>query len=633
MKNRKKSTYRKELNAFFRALEISLNLYSGHYGLHRLQKKRLELLRDSLERESTAIIAMVAQKRTGQENVSHHIKVNKEGISYLDVILDGKNKQLSVAVKFSRTEKHTGYFKRATEQILLRVDADKQTLMVCPVVSIKPRNKQHSFVIKEAEEEGGVSHTCVSHNGKKEPKRLWEKRVLQENKGQTLCSRLARIQKMQSTEQLVNILHYMKQIGDAFTGMHKSGITHFDAKSDNILFKWINTDEKNIPYYTLIDRPGEDAAKNNELAPYKRFVPSAVLEKTGVTWGRSIPHCCEATGSYGQKVHWGYNELKELLKYCGLQKALLAQTIENAKDSRRELYGHAVDSYAYLYSFYEQICGTKELGQIFRPFLSEKIAAVLREMQHPEKSWPPELTVERIQQDFARFCTEKNLGNVWQDVCDTAEGIPAQNSNQSLEQMALRHKHESIVLTEYLKEKLELNWCYTWTMWLLDTIEWAFGSKKSRKEAYQDIKSLLEHGHENSLEKIREAMNAIDVIIHKGLLHDHDGSLGRELRRVKDTLFDMMVQMCYSEEQKPVSVNHLVRLIEMKKRLRRKLNTLSKRRRAPEMKWGDDIPRSRIGGAEVRIKKVKFKKLGNHSVGFFSEQPTHVMGKEKWKKP
>lgn len=356
-----------------------------------------------------------------------------------------------------------------------------------------------------------------------------------------------------------------------------------------------------------------------------------------MTWGKSIPHCHLGKGVAGDSVYWGISELKAILEFCRLPKDTIAQVIEGAKDDTRKLYGHAVDSYAYLYSFYEQICGSAELSQIFKPFLAEKIKAVLAQMQDIEQPWPPELTVEGIQEDFAKFCTEKNLDLVWQNVCDAATMVPAENPDMSLKQIARKHKYQPIVLTEYLKEKFELNWCYTWTMWLLDMIEWVFGSEKSRKEAYQEIKSLFEHGHENSFDKIKESIKAIDIIIHKGGLHEHDESLCKELARLKDTLFNIMVQMTYPEDRKEeekivgkhAKTNWLLRSI-LEERYPGQLDIhkgieglmREKNKRGVRLKRRIKVKGVKGPDKVLRVGKKLGKSTKGRRVGFFSEEGT-----------
>lgn len=444
-----------------------------------------------------------ANKKNGdfieQRYVSHHIKVHKHDINYIDVLYDRDKKSYALILKKTNAQKTEGFSKEVCMQYLLQPDPESGILLSCPIVSVKAKEKKiEKSVLEEAIDSGGIPFSCISYSPTKhKPKRLHKQRVIQAYLGKTARELFIKFSQSSRKHQTADVCSYMLQIGKQLSTYHEKNIrTHFDIKTRNVLtnFHILENGEK-IRKYHLIDYPNEKdiTKKGLVLNPNHQFTYSQLVNKVDIGWGETTPIISEAP--YFQ----GWNEFRNLLTYLDIkgnkQTHLLKKAFAEKNTTKHSVFGHACDSYGYLYSLYSIIKDNKALNTEFKPFLQDKMVKLIQTNSTSPKEWPKELTTAGILEAFTQYCRKKeSLEKIMDQVEISVNKLPRASEYIDIFDMAQQNNHSYVAtFSRALKENIKQQFKIGFFMRILEWLQSLFIGQQTTYFTHQRVIRFIDN--------------------------------------------------------------------------------------------------------------------------------------------
>ncbi|MEC8063389.1 MAG: hypothetical protein VX112_00900 [Pseudomonadota bacterium] len=477
---------------------------------------RSESLPDSLIDEMTKILYKnlepilklgETRDRTNEKNnnhidqryVSHHIKVHKHGINYIDVLYDRDKKSYALILKKTNAQKTEGFSKEVCMQYLLQPDPESGILLSCRIVSVKAKEQKIAkSVLEETIDSGGIPFTCVSYSPtKNKPKRLHKPRAIQTYLGQTARELFLKFSQSTRKHQTADVCSYMLQIGKQLSTYHTKNVrTHFDIKTRNVLtnFHILDNGEK-IRKFHLIDYPNEKdiTKKGLELNPNHQFTYSQLLNKVDIGWGETTPIIKESP--YFQ----GWNEFHNLLTYLGIKGDKHTQFLKKAfvekNAAEHRVFGHACDSYGYLYSLYSIIKDNKALEIEFKPFLQDVMVKLIQTNFTSPKEWPRELTTAGILEAFGQYCRKnESLEKIMDKVEKSVNKLPKTSAYADIFDIAQQNNHNYVAtFSRALKENIKQQFKIGFFMSILEWLQSLFIGQQTTYFTHQRVIRFIDN--------------------------------------------------------------------------------------------------------------------------------------------
>ncbi|MEC8063920.1 MAG: hypothetical protein VX112_03645 [Pseudomonadota bacterium] len=535
---------KKPLAHLITILEAHTHISIAWYGLSEVSFCNIiQALRDN----ETAVAQILTEFQSSHYPgfVSRFVKLNDPDLKSIDIIIDCCSADISLVIQKRSAKSFTGFYKSATEQILIKVDPKDDSLLVAPMIKIQAKNHIDNVSI-ESSVFGGIPYQRVSNKNGEPFHLVGEVMALEQHKGNPVSIAIAQQCQKEVYSQVEDILHCMMQVGSQLSNFHKKGGNHFDVKTDNITVQSTFTKKSKYISYTLIDYPFSISQKKIMYHdPNTTYTQRYVYQNIGTETGKSSPLLRDTGNGY----FMGEKSYRDILCYIGLNKSQITEYVATAKKHDHLIFGHAIDSYGYLYVLYEHIHHNPMLEKAFRRFLSVKMQKVLAAVQDPQDTWPESLTVEAIRSSFYRHCRGIGLGLLFKRI--RKKNQPSiSDPTPSLLQSARDKSLQPIKLSRALRDKIVRSFHYGWLESILDIFDYFF-STNTRKASYKQLLAFFMAVFQKkySSKMLIQSIQSIDFLLSKNTFKDP--SINTYLEQIKKSIV-IILKKSYPRDKKTI---------------------------------------------------------------------------------